>query len=178
MPRHVDCLPPCIDLRVSTNPEENRPNGALDPADRRRSHRAYQPRVPRRRSTPNATGLFRAKRAESEGGAPVGALLLHHGGGVLLPAGRGDPAVAGGEWDARHKGARHAGGPGPGGGGGTRRAEEETSLVGVPGAPNRLEKVLPGDVQEEGTPEQTRRLRFYPPHRLSPLSAETESLIR
>ena len=72
------------------------------------------------------------------------------GGGVLLPAGRGDPAVAGRERDACPKGAGHAGGPGSGGGSDTSRAAGETSIAGVPGAPIRLEKVLPGDVQEEG----------------------------
>src|SRR5512141_1697065 len=163
MPRHAVCLSSFIDINEFTNQEKERLNGALDPADRRRPHCGHQPRLPRWRATANAQDLFHAERAESEGGAPVGALLLHHGGGMLLPAGRGDPAVADGEGNARREGARHTGGPGPGGGRGARPAEEEASLAGVPVAPNRLEKVLPGDVPSAGK-------SAGPARRLKPIS--------
>ena len=86
-------------------------------------------------------------RVEGEGYAPVGSLLLHHGGGMLFTADRGVPSFADSEGGAHPKGAGHTGGPGRYGGRDQGTTEGETSLDCLSCAENRLEAVLRKYVQ-------------------------------
>ena len=75
-------------------------------------------------------------------------LLLHHRGGVLLPADRGDAPLADGERHARSDRAGHRDDPSRGGDGDSGAAPVETPFLHLSFAPEHLEEVPREDVQD------------------------------